>query len=198
MPSAATPQACASLLAQHTLHARSLSQGVKTDATPEEIKKQYYKLARQNHPDKNPGDTSAHAKFQKLGEAYRGGGGAYGWFRGFTEGILKGAGEAILYMSEGRMCKLPTRSSQAPPSELFLWSPIHNSPSLTHYPPTHPPEPPQVLGNPDLRKRYDAKGKAGVSQDGFMEGNEFFSMLCGSEQFEDLLGELISASARAG
>lgn len=58
--------------------------------------------------------------------------------------------------------------------------------------------PAQVLGNAELRKRYDAKGKAGVAQDGFMEGNEFFSMLFGSEQFDGLIGELIIASAMAG
>ncbi|MEW5303951.1 MAG: hypothetical protein WDW36_006595 [Sanguina aurantia] len=40
---------------------------VAKDATPEHIKKQYYMLARKWHPDKNPGDETAHAKFQSLG-----------------------------------------------------------------------------------------------------------------------------------
>ena len=31
--------------------------GVKKDATTDEIKKAYRKLARANHPDSNPGDT---------------------------------------------------------------------------------------------------------------------------------------------
>ena len=44
--------------------------GVKKDATAEEIKKAYRKLARANHPDSNPGDTAKHEKFKKVAEAY--------------------------------------------------------------------------------------------------------------------------------
>ncbi|GIM01777.1 hypothetical protein Vretimale_6563 [Volvox reticuliferus] len=44
---------------------------VPRDATSEQIKKQYYMLARKYHPDKNPGDAGAHERFQKLGEAYQ-------------------------------------------------------------------------------------------------------------------------------
>lgn len=43
---------------------------VKPTATASELKKAYYKEARQCHPDKNPGDAEAKAKFQKLADAY--------------------------------------------------------------------------------------------------------------------------------
>ena len=44
--------------------------GVEKDATADEIKKAYRKLARANHPDSNPGDTAKHDKFKAVAEAY--------------------------------------------------------------------------------------------------------------------------------
>ncbi|MCJ1308891.1 hypothetical protein MMC25_002546 [Agyrium rufum] len=45
--------------------------GVKPNATDLEIKKAYRKLAITTHPDKNPGDETAHERFQSIGEAYQ-------------------------------------------------------------------------------------------------------------------------------
>ncbi|AQX79184.1 molecular chaperone DnaJ [Plantibacter flavus] len=44
--------------------------GVKKDVTPAELKKVYRKLARQYHPDSNPGDAKAEAKFKEISEAH--------------------------------------------------------------------------------------------------------------------------------
>ncbi len=44
--------------------------GVKPDATDEEIKRAYRKLARKYHPDVNPGDKEAEAKFKEISEAH--------------------------------------------------------------------------------------------------------------------------------
>ncbi len=44
--------------------------GVAKDASAEEIKKAYRKLARANHPDSNPDDSAKHEKFKAVAEAY--------------------------------------------------------------------------------------------------------------------------------
>lgn len=44
--------------------------GVSRNATEEEIKKAYRKLAMQYHPDRNPGDKEAEEKFKLASEAY--------------------------------------------------------------------------------------------------------------------------------
>ncbi|MGF0118304.1 DnaJ C-terminal domain-containing protein [Promicromonospora sp. Marseille-Q5078] len=44
--------------------------GVPKDADDAAVKKAYRKLARRYHPDQNPGDEAAEAKFKEIGEAY--------------------------------------------------------------------------------------------------------------------------------
>ena len=44
--------------------------GVDRKASPAEIKKVYRRLARELHPDKNPGDKTAEARFKEVNEAH--------------------------------------------------------------------------------------------------------------------------------
>ena len=44
--------------------------GVARDAKADDLKRSYRKLAMQHHPDRNPGDKGAEAKFKELNEAY--------------------------------------------------------------------------------------------------------------------------------
>ena len=43
--------------------------GVSKDAKPEEIKKAFRKLARENHPDQHPGDDARERRFKEVSEA---------------------------------------------------------------------------------------------------------------------------------
>ncbi|WP_029150175.1 DnaJ C-terminal domain-containing protein [Microbacterium indicum] len=44
--------------------------GVSKDVSEADLKKTYRKLARKHHPDSNPGDAAAEAKFKEISEAY--------------------------------------------------------------------------------------------------------------------------------
>lgn len=55
----------------------------------------------------------------------------------------------------------------------------------------------QVLQDPDLRRRYDAGGAAGVRDVPLLDATAFFNMLFGSDSFNHLIGRLELATAAA-
>ncbi|MBF0173678.1 MAG: molecular chaperone DnaJ [Magnetococcales bacterium] len=86
--------------------------GVKRDASEDEIKKSYRKLAMQFHPDRNPGNKDAESQFKEINGAYEvlkdpkkrsiydqfghaglQGGGGGGGFSGDTSGFSGGFGD---------------------------------------------------------------------------------------------------------
>lgn len=73
--------------------------GIPRDASNEEIKKVYRRLARQYHPDVNPGKKEAEEKFKDIGQAYE---------------ILSDPGKRAQYDQYSRFWNQRTRSKQAP------------------------------------------------------------------------------------
>lgn len=89
--------------------------GVSPNATDEEIKKAYRRLAKQYHPDKNPGDAEAARKMQEINEAYDQiknpdnarqrpgyGGFNYDYYGSQSDGEDSGIRAAIHYLRFGR------------------------------------------------------------------------------------------------
>src|SRR5664279_885377 len=93
--------------------------GVARAATPAEIKKVYRRLARELHPDKNPGNKTAEARFKEVNEAHevRGGGGQdfSDFFRTFFGGAEAAAPAATATATRGG----GNRRSGSPFDDLF-------------------------------------------------------------------------------
>lgn len=190
--------------------ARSMQ--VPKDAPPELIKKQYYLLARKWHPDKNPGDVTAHERFQKLGEAYQ----VSRYGVGCDTIFIVLAALDYTISQNCHMLVLEVHATSCACGCLIysiigklqfgylastaLQRMVHyvcivGSPAdpIPWHGCLHTVRACQVLSNDELRRKYDEHGSDGLDVN-FMDGGEFFNMLFGSDQFEHLIGELLMAA----
>src|SRR6476661_2050499 len=80
--------------------------GVARNATDDQIKAAYRKLARKHHPDLNPGDKAAEERFKELQVAYD---------------VLSNAENRKLYDQYGENWRIVQQTGQQPPpnSEAF-------------------------------------------------------------------------------
>ena len=98
--------------------------GVNENASEDEIKKSFRKLAKQHHPDKNAGKSSSEAKFKEISEAYETLGDTdkrrkYDELRKYGAG---GASDATGSMSyEDFMNRFGGQRSQRNPQDEFTW-----------------------------------------------------------------------------
>lgn len=97
--------------------------GVQKTATDAEIKKAYRKLAKENHPDMNPGDKGAEGRFKEINEAYE---------------VLSDAGKRSRYDQFGWSPAPEVRCAPWPPAAP-LWP--RRDPSWSRLPPDPPPPP---------------------------------------------------------
>jgi curved DNA-binding protein len=124
--------------------------GVGKDAKPEDIKKVYRKLARQYHPDLNPGDKASEEKFKEINEAYE---------------VLSDPAKRQKYDQFGSQWQQYTSSGGRPQD--FNWNPWTNQPGGQTYT--------RTMTQEDLEQMFGSSFGGGLG--GF---SDFFEALFGN------------------